>query len=364
MPELTDGTAPAAVWQAPRRTWRLKAILAGAGLAAVSLTAFLAFRGPADGPILLDGTVESQGQPIHLVLAEVTKTGTKLLSTSLVPTSDSFLFRVDRRTPGALVLTARSAGFEPTVVGTASNSSVRFAPASLKALPSPPQPTLAEKTVTVRTAPVVSGEGASFSAPYELCSDSQPGAIPEGFEIKGSEFRLEGDRSCGAWSTCQQSVSTPARACWAFRLQGHGECQRIQLGPFRAGSECNPKSISVGILTLHLVQKQANQNLSKEALTAYVQLDGSETMATGVCKQLESVGARCPGIAFGTFDGPSRVTYFNPEDQQTAITLAAKLKGQYGDLAVTQFRESGPVVRSTSSPRGQLELWLHARSGS
>lgn len=359
MLNLNDGTAPAVVGRALGRNWRLKAILACAGLAAVSTIAFLAFRQSADEPILLDGTVESKGQPIHLVLAEVTKTGTKLLSTSLVPTSDSFLFRVDRKTPGALVLTARSAGFEPTVIGTASNASARFAPASLKALPPPPQATLAERTVTVKTAPVVSGEGASFSSPYEVCGESQ-----EGFEIKGSEFRLEGDRSCGAWSTCQQSVGTPSRACWTFRLQGHGECQRIRLGSLGAISTCNPKGISVGVLTLHLVQKQTNQNLSMEALTAYVQFDGNEALATGICRQLESIGTKCPGIALGTFDGPSRVTYFNPEDQQTAITLATLLKVQYGDVAVTQFRESGPVVRSTSSPRGQLEIWLHARSGS
>ncbi len=120
----------------------------------------------------------------------------------------------------------------------------------------------------------------------------------------------------------------------------------------------------MGVLTVHLVQKQPDQTSPKEALTAYVQFDGDGAAAADVCKLLETARARCPGIAFGAFDGPSRITYFNPEDAQSASALAAKLKGQYGDIAVTQFRESGPVVRSTSSPSGQLELWLHVRSGS
>ncbi|URI11642.1 patatin-like phospholipase family protein [Aquincola tertiaricarbonis] len=64
-----------------------------------------------------------------------------------------------------------------------------------------------------------SGLGRSYSEPYELCSP----VLKEGQRIVASEFRLEGDRACGAWSECKPTVTTPQRVCWQFRLQGHDE---------------------------------------------------------------------------------------------------------------------------------------------
>ena len=67
--------------------------------------------------------------------------------------------------------------------------------------------------------PKASGLGASWSAPYELCSEPPP----EGYIISSAEFNLRGDRSCGAWSECTESQRSADRVCWTFRLQGHNE---------------------------------------------------------------------------------------------------------------------------------------------
>lgn len=64
-----------------------------------------------------------------------------------------------------------------------------------------------------------SGVGKNFSTWYELCS----GELPEGAVIKSSIFRLEGDRSCGSWAECEQTVDTTSQVCWKFRLQGYEE---------------------------------------------------------------------------------------------------------------------------------------------
>jgi len=80
-------------------------------------------------------------------------------------------------------------------------------------------PVVVETTVEKRSGMKNSGTMANFSAFYELCSDP----IAEGTKIIRQDFRLEGDRSCGAWSECRLTVQEPFRVCYAFRMQGHNE---------------------------------------------------------------------------------------------------------------------------------------------
>ena len=72
---------------------------------------------------------------------------------------------------------------------------------------------------TVSSGPRPSGLGSEFSQPYELCTN----AIPSGMKILKQQFTLSGDRTCGAWSTCNMTTNTPERVCWQFTLQGHNE---------------------------------------------------------------------------------------------------------------------------------------------
>ncbi len=70
----------------------------------------------------------------------------------------------------------------------------------------------------VSSGPKPSGAMKNFSDWYELCADAPPG-----FRILKSDFRLVGDRTCGAWAECTQSLTSDQRTCWRFRLQGHDE---------------------------------------------------------------------------------------------------------------------------------------------
>lgn len=351
---------------------RIRLLIAGLTLSVIALVAavwigYFEFRHPPDEPVLLEGAVQSKGQPVHLLLAEETASGRRLLATSLVPTTDSYLFRLPPGTTGNVSLVARSAGFDSMSQTVSASRSVTLPLIELKAKTPPPRPPLEERTVTVTSDSVSSGEGAAFSSAYVLCSDTRPGAVPDDFAIKASEFHLEGDRSCGAWSTCEQMVNTPAKACWAFRLQGHEECVVPKMFGNRT---CDPRPASRGVLTLHLVKKVPEQSAdsNKERRTVYVQYDGTGARNAGaaetVCTQLERDGVRCVDVTVGSFDGPPRVAYFNPDDEGAAKGLADQLRGRYGVLVVVPFRESGPVVRSSVNPKGQFELWLRERAGS
>ncbi|RZL04506.1 MAG: hypothetical protein EOP36_00395 [Rubrivivax sp.] len=95
--------------------------------------------------------------------------------------------------------------------------SAKAAVTSATAPPSAPQ--IQEFIVTSGQKP--SGPMKSYSEPYALCAEL-PRDLP-GYKIVKSDFRLVGDRSCGAWAECNQTVSTESKVCWQFKLQGHDE---------------------------------------------------------------------------------------------------------------------------------------------
>lgn len=64
-----------------------------------------------------------------------------------------------------------------------------------------------------------SGTGRDFSGWYSLSSEP----APPHYALVADTFRLEGDRSCGAWAECQRVHVDKSKATWQFRMQGHDE---------------------------------------------------------------------------------------------------------------------------------------------
>lgn len=75
-------------------------------------------------------------------------------------------------------------------------------------------------TTETYRADVASGHCKDFGAWQTVASESKP----DTWTIVSSDFRVEGAaRSCGAWTECNQTVSTPRKVVWTFRTQGHDE---------------------------------------------------------------------------------------------------------------------------------------------
>jgi hypothetical protein len=83
---------------------------------------------------------------------------------------------------------------------------------------SSPQSLSQRQAFTFETASVPSGARKEFGNWVELC-----GHVPPSLKIIDVAFRLEGDRSCGAWAECAETRRTQTEACWHFRTQGHDE---------------------------------------------------------------------------------------------------------------------------------------------
>ena len=74
-------------------------------------------------------------------------------------------------------------------------------------------------TLHKRSGRVKSGAKANWSAWYVLAADRPK----EGFVLSQTQFRLEGDRQCGAWAECERIQEGPTGSQWRFKLQGHSE---------------------------------------------------------------------------------------------------------------------------------------------
>lgn len=90
--------------------------------------------------------------------------------------------------------------------------------------PLPPEPAtspLEPYKVVFRSGQVLSGAGSNFSSWYQVAAEPpKPGYV---IDPAMTNFRLEGDRSCGAWSECEATVNTDQAVVFRFRLQGHNE---------------------------------------------------------------------------------------------------------------------------------------------
>jgi hypothetical protein len=68
-----------------------------------------------------------------------------------------------------------------------------------------------------------SGEGKDWSPWYTLGTDPPP----PGYYLAAADFRLAGDRACGAWAECRKIADSPYYAAWEFRMQGHDENKQL-----------------------------------------------------------------------------------------------------------------------------------------
>jgi hypothetical protein len=103
------------------------------------------------------------------------------------------------------------------------------APSATSPPTSHPRPPPAPYSKIYRSGPKLSAAGRAFSGWYRVCSDPPP----KEYGIGRIDFRLEGDRGCGAWAECRGLDGTRGEACWEFRLQGHEELP----APGQASSE-------------------------------------------------------------------------------------------------------------------------------
>jgi hypothetical protein len=123
-------------------------------------------------------------------------------------------------------------GFDKTLAGSGANippevrlhqrgSGASTAPSgSPGAQPGAPVPTPARcDAIDVRSGPQPSGSGKGWSNWYSIRS----GPSPTGCAVANVEFRLSGDRQCGAWSECQEVGRSDSGVEYKFRLQGHEE---------------------------------------------------------------------------------------------------------------------------------------------
>ena len=109
-----------------------------------------------------------------------------------------------------------------------------------------PTSPVADVQKVYQSAPKPSGPSKQFGPWNELCS-TDDGLAPN-FIIKAQHFELTGDRQCNAWSECRQTVNSPRRVCYEFRMQGHEEWT----GPFHGfiPSGNSGVALSQGILSL------------------------------------------------------------------------------------------------------------------
>jgi hypothetical protein len=297
-------------------------------------------------PVTLEGVVNAAGTPVHLLLTSSEGAIRLKPSTALVDSPGTFTFVVPKRDSERLRLVARAAGFETytRAIGPGSQGPLDISLVPSRPIPGPPD------YVEERELVGQSGQGSDFSPPYEICS---PPARP-GFVVKSTEFQLRGDRSCGAWATCEQKPSSSAQqACWTFRLQGHSECT-----PFFGA--CASVRQSIGILRItytHVGESPPSGQLK----TVYVQSDPTRDDAVVLCNSLRDVGYRCPPVELTAFSGPGEIVYFADQDGTAAQELSRIVEASVGPLLVRQHTQPAPASTSGLVRPGQFEIWLPAK---
>ena len=94
----------------------------------------------------------------------------------------------------------------------------KAAAAALSAVTAQSTPAPSQQIVVVNSGPKPSGAEDKWSDWYTLC-----GTVPPTYKVDTSNFRLVGDRSCGAWAECREVQQTDQKVCYQFRMQGHNE---------------------------------------------------------------------------------------------------------------------------------------------
>lgn len=267
--------------------------------------------------------------------------------TPLVAYTDSRgSFRFSYFATSAFVLRANAYGFQPQ--GFMVDLAKGEVPARIVLLPLPPlrgSDKEQSQTIEKRSGRQNSGWGADWSSLYTLCAEA-----PDGFRIRSHAFRLEGDRSCGAWAECRPLEQADSRVCWGFRLQGHSE--GVVFGQAVRASE--------GVLTVTVepARGQGARPPDGAAVTVYI-LCGppTERAATALRSALVSEGWRVAELQALGVRFPSRIVRAGSIEGGVAKGVA-QLIAAVRERAPSQ--EPLPTVSrlEPDAPPEVVEIWL------
>jgi len=250
------------------------------------------------------------------------------------------LFRFAYIPSRAFVLRVNAAGFQPRGVPVDLQKDGPTARVQLTSVASGS----AVKTVTIPSGPRNSGLGAGWSSLYTVCGEAEVG-----YRIRSHTFRLQGDRSCGAWAECMPLEQSDTKVCWGFRLQGHNE-SRLSGGAARA---------SEGLLTLTLERAMPVQ---RPLLTVFL-LCSPQTLAPALDLRLALLAQGFRVAELQSLDAPfsSRIVR-SGEMGSDAGNEAAHLV----QLARDHLAKAGGGLSSLptvsrpepEAPPGTIEIWL------
>lgn len=206
-----------------------------------------------------------------------------------------------------------------------------------------------------RSGPIPSFAGTNWSDWCQVCSDP----LQNGEAIGGSvTFRLiGGDRICGAWSECRETIRDASRVCWQFRLQGHGEWA----GPF---GTTLPRSgpPNIGELTYEVVKTEQIQIAESSLGNIAVQFAGSQNDAAvkNIAKVLVQKGFQISDYERIDKNYVSEVKYFHEEDAGLAAQIQTVVKQSLPTGAGIQPTRLAFVHGFEDKTRFHyIEIWLH-----
>jgi hypothetical protein len=194
--------------------------------------------------------------------------------------------------------------------------------------------------------------GASWSPWVEVCASA--GANEQ---VGVAQFRLEGDRSCGAWSECRETTHDSAKVCWQFRVQGHDEWR----GPFGiAVPHAGPPNR--GVLQYEIrrnIQTPPPEGQSGTILILFAG-QGSDRAMESLGSSLVRNGFRVLNIERIDKKYASSVKYFHDEDKALAERVQALTATTLAGFSSVSPPAPEAVSGLENKARlGYLEIWLH-----
>jgi hypothetical protein len=215
--------------------------------------------------------------------------------------------------------------------------------------------TIAESR-TVVSPPMRAFPGSNWSGWTEICSSPLNSGEQAGatliFDLVG------GDRKCGAWSECRETVHDGSRICWQFRIQGHDEWRNR--GPFgEINNYVGPPN--AGRLVYEVLHTQNGPPPESQVGYVTIQFSGKEHdgLMLALKSTIEKKGIRAIGLERIDKNYASTVKYFHEEDKALAEQILAIVTDSISLSGVTK-----PVLQAVEWLENKVrlhytEIWLH-----